>query len=200
MLAVLLEQDHREQARAGPAARRRVERCRRLADCLAAPAGELLAHVLHDLPLARDHLERLGDVLAELRERGRTAARAPRRCQDHDPLARQMLGERLARRLSAGETLDLLGTCRAHGDLGPEIVLGCARLQFFELERELLDKAALRSWLPPPTPGLRLDRPGLGSSEIGGRERAVLGAAQRRHAGEGPDDGGAFRPAHDQAL
>ena len=45
MLAVLLEQDHRQQARAGPAARERMERRRRLADLLAVAAGELLAHV-----------------------------------------------------------------------------------------------------------------------------------------------------------
>jgi hypothetical protein len=54
VLAVLLEQDHGEQAGTRPAARRRVEGRRRLADRLAAPTGELLAHVLHDLLLARD--------------------------------------------------------------------------------------------------------------------------------------------------
>ena len=49
MLAVLLEQDHRQQARPGKAARQDVERRRRLRDLLAVPAGELLPHVLHDL-------------------------------------------------------------------------------------------------------------------------------------------------------
>ena len=53
MLPVLLEQDHGEQARSGEAARQHVERRRRLADLLAIPAGELLAHGLHHLPLPR---------------------------------------------------------------------------------------------------------------------------------------------------
>ena len=66
MLAKLLEHDHRQQAGTGPAARDHVERRRRLADLLAVPARELLAHVLDDLPLPRDDFQRLGDVLAEL--------------------------------------------------------------------------------------------------------------------------------------
>ena len=55
VLSVLLEENHRQQVGAGPAPGRRVERRRRLADLLATPAGELLAHRLDDLPLARDH-------------------------------------------------------------------------------------------------------------------------------------------------
>jgi hypothetical protein len=66
MLPILLEQDHGEQARTRKTAWQNVERRRRLADLLAVAAGELLAHVLHDLPLPRYHLQRLGDVLAEL--------------------------------------------------------------------------------------------------------------------------------------
>ena len=46
MHAVLLEQDHRQQAGADPAARDDVEGCRRLGDRLAIAAGELLAHGL----------------------------------------------------------------------------------------------------------------------------------------------------------
>ena len=77
MLAELLEQDHRQKVRA--------ERSRAAStwngaggwrDPLAVPAGELLAHRLDDLPLARDHLQRLGDVLAQLRQAVRAAARA----------------------------------------------------------------------------------------------------------------------------
>ena len=45
MLAELLEQDHGQQARAGPAARGGMERRRRLGDLLAVAAGELLADV-----------------------------------------------------------------------------------------------------------------------------------------------------------
>src|SRR3546814_15863817 len=61
MLAELLEQQHGEEAWASPAARHDMERRWRLGDRLAIPAGELLAHGLDDLPLARDHLERRGD-------------------------------------------------------------------------------------------------------------------------------------------
>src|SRR3954468_12183351 len=46
MLPVLLEQDHRQQARAGPAARDHMKGCRRLADLLAVAAGEFLADML----------------------------------------------------------------------------------------------------------------------------------------------------------
>jgi hypothetical protein len=65
MLPVLLEQDHRQQARAGPAARDHMKRRRRLADLLAVAASKLLADMLDHLPLTRDHLQRLGDVLAQ---------------------------------------------------------------------------------------------------------------------------------------
>src|SRR5271156_7231016 len=98
MLAELLEQDHRQQARAGKAARRDMERRRRLGDRLAPPAGEPLPNGLDHLPLTGDNLERLRDVLAELRELRRTAAGATPRRSDHDPLARQILGERFAPR------------------------------------------------------------------------------------------------------
>ena len=63
MFAILLEYDRHQKVRAGPG---RVERRRRLADLLAGPAGQLLAHGLDDLPLARNDLQRLGDVLADL--------------------------------------------------------------------------------------------------------------------------------------
>ena len=66
MLAELLEQDHRQKARSGKAARRDMERCRRLGDRFAPPAGKPFANRLDYLPLARDDLERLRHVLAEL--------------------------------------------------------------------------------------------------------------------------------------
>ena len=66
VLPELLEQDHGEQVRARPTAWRDVERRRRLADLLAVPARHLLANVLDDLPLARDHLQRLRNVFAKL--------------------------------------------------------------------------------------------------------------------------------------
>lgn len=67
MLAELLEQDHCQEVWSGKAARRHMEGCRRLGDLLAFAARELLAYSLDHLPLARDHLQRLGDVFAQLR-------------------------------------------------------------------------------------------------------------------------------------
>ena len=99
MQAVLGEQHMRQQARPGAAARDRVRRRRRLGDRLAAPARELLAHVLDHLPLARHQLQRLGHVLAQLVQ-GAAAARAGRRRRIDHALARQMLGQRPARRLA----------------------------------------------------------------------------------------------------
>jgi hypothetical protein len=132
VLAELLEQDHGEQARAGPAARRRVERRRRLADLLAVPAGELLADRLDHLPLARDHLERLGDVLAHLDDALRAAAAAGGRRLDHHPLARQVRRKRLARRAAALEGVHG-GPGLRGGLLGGQIVLGGGGLEFLEL-------------------------------------------------------------------
>jgi hypothetical protein len=66
VLGELLEQDHRQQVRSGKAARRHMEGRRRLCDLLAFAAGEFLAHGLDHLPLARNHLQRLGDILAKL--------------------------------------------------------------------------------------------------------------------------------------
>ena len=80
-----------------------MERRRRLADLLAVAAGELLADVLDHLPLPRDHLQRLGDVLAQLAQPRAAAAQAGGRAGLDHPLARQMLGEGLARRALAGE-------------------------------------------------------------------------------------------------
>ena len=66
MLAVLLEQDHRQQAGSRPASGHYMERRGRLADALAVAARELLAHVLDHLPLAGNDLQGLGHVLAQL--------------------------------------------------------------------------------------------------------------------------------------
>jgi hypothetical protein len=128
MLAVLLEQDHRQQAGTRPAARHDVERRRRLVDGLAVAARELLAHVLDHLPLARNDLQRLGDVLAQLRQPPAAAAWAGRRTGHDHPLTRQVLGERLARwpPTAEGRHLRDLG-CRLgrvrRGLLGLELVL-----------------------------------------------------------------------------
>ena len=96
MLAELLKQDHGQQVRPGEAARRDVKRCRRLHDLLAFPARELFPHRLDHLPLPRDHLQRLGNVLAQLRQLRRAAAGTAFWCGDDDALAREMIGERLS--------------------------------------------------------------------------------------------------------
>ena len=98
MQAVLGEQHMGEQLRSGTPARDRMRGRRRLADRLAGPAGELLAHMLDHLPLARNELQRLGHVLADLAQCRPAAARAGRGRRIDDPLARQMLGQRTARR------------------------------------------------------------------------------------------------------
>ena len=66
MLAELLVQNHREQARSRPAPRNHMERRRRLADFLAIPTGELFAHRLDHLPLTRHRFQCPGHVFAEL--------------------------------------------------------------------------------------------------------------------------------------
>src|SRR4051812_30406008 len=64
-LAVLLEQEHRQQTGADPSARDDVMGCRWLADPLAVAAGELPAHGPPHERAPRDHVERLGDHLAD---------------------------------------------------------------------------------------------------------------------------------------
>ncbi len=140
MLAELFEQDHREQARAGEAARRDMERRRRLADRLAPSAGEALANRLDHLPLTRHDFERFGDVLSELRQLRRTAARTALRRGDNDPLARQMVGERLARRPLALEGLD---HGRGRGAFRRHLVLGRVGLGVLQLHLQLLDEPLL---------------------------------------------------------
>ena len=137
MLAELFEQDHRQQARAGEAARGDMERRRRLGDRFALPAGEPLANRLDHLPLTRDDLERLSDVLAELRQFRRAAARAARRGCDHHPLARQMLGERLARRPLALEGFD---DGRGRGAFRRQLVLGRVDRDVLQLHLQLVDE------------------------------------------------------------
>ena len=85
MYPVLLEQDHRQQTGAAPAARDDVERCRWLGDLLAIAAGELLAHGLLDEPMPWHDVESFGDSLAYLDE-SMTAAAGARGRWWHDHL------------------------------------------------------------------------------------------------------------------
>src|SRR4030081_1245873 len=91
MLPVLLEQDHRQKAWTGPAPGGHMERRRGLADLLAIAAGELLADMLDHLPLPRDHLQRLGDVLAQFTQPRAAAAKAGERSRLDPPLRRPRL-------------------------------------------------------------------------------------------------------------
>jgi len=136
MLAVLLEQDHRQQAGASPASGDHMEWRRRLGDGLAVAARELLAHSLDDLPLAGHDLQCLGDVLSELRQARAATAGAGRRPGNDHPLARQMFGERLARGALAGEGRDAGGL--GHRLLCGEIIFGGRGFQLLELQLELV--------------------------------------------------------------
>jgi hypothetical protein len=110
----------------------------------AVSAGELLAHVLHHLPLPRHHLQRLSDILAELGKSGRTAAGACCRTRHEHALARQMRRERLACRLAApeGAHLRALAT-RCCGLLGRDLVLGGRRFQLLERKLHLVEQTRL---------------------------------------------------------
>jgi len=110
-----------------------MERRRRLADLLARAASELLADGLDHLPLPRDDLERLGDVLAHLHDAVRPAARAGGRGCDHHPLARQMLRDGFASRAATFEAVDR--SCRL---LRGDLVLGGGGLEFLELQLHLV--------------------------------------------------------------
>ena len=110
-------------------------------DRLAGPARHFLAHRLDDLPAPRDHLQGLGDVLAELRQSGRSAAGTGLRRGDDDALARQMVGEGLARRPPALEGVDRwrLRSC----SMGCLFVFARRCLEVFKLQLHLLQKPRL---------------------------------------------------------
>ena len=137
--AELLIEDHGQKTGAGPPAGDDVEWRGRLADLLAIPTRELLPDGLHDLPGARDRLEGLGHVLAELAQPKAAAALAGGRRIDDDPLPGEMLGKAGSRfRTRAGEPGDLGGL--GQGDLGGDLVLGCAGVELFERQRHLVDE------------------------------------------------------------
>src|SRR6185312_5777934 len=98
---------------------------RRLGDRFAGPADELLAHVLDHLPLARNELQRLGHVFADLAQSAVAAAWADRRCRIDDALPWQMFRQRPAAWLAALE--------RWHRNL-----LGCHLRRGLSLRRVLL--------------------------------------------------------------
>ena len=108
---------------------------RRLRDLLAGPAAELLPHMLGDEQLPRHHIQRLGDILADLRELGAAAARAAGRSGMHDAPAWQVSGE-IAARLGPREALR-----RYAGRLARGRILARGRGQFLELQFQLIEQA-----------------------------------------------------------
>ena len=138
MHAELVEQDRRQQLRTDEAARRGMERCRRLADLLAIAAGELFPHRLYQLEPARDLLQRLGHILAQLRKARPTAAGAARRSLNDDTLAFDVVRPWLAHRPLAREGAHGLGFRRR--GLSGKLVLARRGDEFFELQFQLLDQ------------------------------------------------------------
>ena len=135
MVGVLLDQHHRQQAWPGKPTGDRVERRGRLRDRLTRPAAELLPYMLGHEPLPRHHIERLGDVLADLGELGAAAARARGRRRVDDAPARQMIGKVPPRRLAPREAANLNARC-----LGAGLVLSGSRRELLELQLQLIDK------------------------------------------------------------
>lgn len=138
--AILGEQDMGQQPGSRAPTRNRVRGGRRLADRFAGSADELLTDVLDHFPLARDELQRLGHILAELAQSVVAAAWASRRHWIHKTLPRQMLRQRPARRFAPLERghRNLLGCGHLRGGLGLRGVL----LEIGELQLKLVQQCA----------------------------------------------------------
>ncbi len=165
-----------------------------LRDGLARPAGEALAHGLDDLELARDDLERLGHVLAELGQLA-LAAGAGCRAGDHHSLTRQMGGERCADRLAAG----VGGPGRIGGRPDRAVVLGGGGLGLLQLQLELVEQlaTALGRGAEPVVPHLgddelemRDDGLGAGRPLLGDPPGSLLGQQRRAECGDVVDGRG----------
>lgn len=109
MLGELVEDDGGEQVGTEEATWRCMEGCGRLADAAAVPAGKLFPHGLDHLEAARDLLQRLSDILAELRQAFAAAVIAGTGRVDDDALALDSLWPRLAHWPLAGEGTHDLG-------------------------------------------------------------------------------------------
>jgi hypothetical protein len=103
--------------------------------------SKALANRLDDLPLARHHFQRLGDILAKLRQAVGAASNAAGRAGDHDACPRQVRRQWLAR----GSVADEHGRGLGGGDGG--FVLGGGGFGLCEGQLELVDQplAAFRA-------------------------------------------------------
>src|SRR5512147_2287598 len=146
------------------------------------------------LRLPGDHLQRLGDVLAQLDQLA-LAARADRGRWNDDALARQMRRQRRPRWLAAGNAAPRgvvpAGLPRRGGlgrQLGGTGVLGGGRLQLFELQFQLVEQPApMLRGRPEPIAlqlgdqelQMRHHRLGAGSPRLGLPSRRALGKERR---------------------
>src|SRR5256884_8334445 len=115
-----------------------MDRLGRLADLLAIAAVELLAYRLDDLEPARNLLQRLGHILADLRQPRSAAAGAGRWSLDNDALVFDVVRPWLAHRSLAREGADFL-RLRRRGLRG-KLILARRGDEFFELQLQLLDQ------------------------------------------------------------
>jgi len=168
----------------------KLRRCRRLGDLLARPAGELLANGLDHLPLPRHHLQGLGDGLAELGELAAAARAGTRPGNDH-ALARQMRRKGSPYRFLAGEADHRRGIGWLSGGFG--FGLGRARLQFLELQFQLVDQLAATFGGLPVLLALQLGdqqlvmgdhRLGAGRAHLGLLPCRALGGKRRLQRGD----------------
>ena len=93
--------------------------------------------MLDHLPPARNDLQRLGDIFAQLRQACAAAARAGRRSENDQAFAWQVLREGLARRPLTGKGRHLGGLGRR--TLCRQLVFRRRDLQLFELQLELME-------------------------------------------------------------
>ena len=190
MLAVFRGQHQGEQVRTRTATGDRVRGGRRLADRLAAAAGDLLPHVQDRLPAARHTFEGLGDVLAQLAD-GAAALGAGAGRRVEDPLARQVLRQGPAGRFAdATRSRHLVGGRRR--DLGHGLCFGGGRLELAQLQLELGDdlRPTLGRLAELLAPGQRLcpirPRSGAGPRTREGRAAASGARSPAGHQTSGP--------------
>lgn len=124
--------------RADEAARSGMERRRRLADRLTVTAGKFLPPRLDHFEAARNLLQRLVHILAQLGQPGSAAAGAGSRRIDDDALVFDVFRPWLAHRSLAHEGADIL-RLRRRGLRG-KLILGRRGDEFLELQFQLLDQ------------------------------------------------------------